>query len=566
MNILFNTILTLIITPGITPVILNKPLKVDLSPPTVTSNSQWQIPYKNGENVLSGKLPAWELISFSSLPLLNNSGSWYSSELEELAGYPISIEWEKQDNISSILTLGDFQSSFKLQLLSLNSVFIPLQVNSKSVTLADLPFLKSWKLGELITVVPELRNKKIKSIPPILDLVKSSKNQNDYDKKIGEVLDENANLQSLKLSKLDLSSYSANTIPGLLSVPFESYPNWQSLVISDIPNLSKLPFSFFPNPPRNQGYFGVVKSMGLVDDITNMSAVSGGTNEGFEQNCLSSCQAIEIGGSEFLSGRSWVESQQKVRGGEGKLAIASGGLESAGRHPYSRAFKVVIHPINKTKARILAYFRRENTELGKSPYFIGPIILAETSVGDTLFLGEIESNFKSVKNTINAPRFNELEELNFLALQKAYEKVLGNFSLYSDVSPVLLSSNGNVGRLLGKYKLWSRLPIVRDRIYAKKGAGFLQQLESGQNTTMSEFLTMFSPEQQDFLFASRQLELFDRAREQVDPETNKNFHGQRAIERVAQMYLGGIGVVIDSNLVKKEASEIAKNYYQIIQQ
>ncbi|NES64167.1 MAG: hypothetical protein F6K24_02320 [Okeania sp. SIO2D1] len=565
MKDLLTTILTLFIIPGFVP-ILNKPPKsvVPQKYANTTINSKWLIPHKIGKNVLEGNLPAWEFINFSNLPPLNSSGNWHSSELDELAQYPLSVEWEKGDSIASILTIGDFRSSFQLQLLSLNSIFIPLSVLPKSVNLAELSFLNSWNLGDLISVIPELKDQKIETITPLLELVKTSK-QNVSGKSIGELLEENQGLDSLKLSKLDLSKYTLEAIPQLLSKPLESYKDWQSISISDIPYLTKLPFSFFPNPPQNQGYFGLIKSIELVDSTETMSAISGGINDGFEQKCISSCQIISVGGSEFLSGRSWVESQQKVRGGQGKLAIAAGGLESTGRHPYSRGFKIAVTPVDKTNALIVAYFRRENTEVGKSPYFLGPIVLAETSVGDTLFLGEIQSNFQSVQNSINAPRFDELEELDFLALQKAYEKVLGEFARYSDTSTVIFSGNGDRGKLLGKYRFWSRLPQVRERIAAKKGIGFLQKLESGKDSSMSEFLIMFSPEQQDFLFASRQLELFDLAREQIDPETNNNFTGQRAIERVAQMYLGGIGVVIDSNLVKKEASEIAKNYYQIIQ-
>lgn len=524
-------------------------------------HSQFDVPYQIATNVLEGKIPAWELITFETLPPFLTAGSWQSSEsLDKLAGYSLSLEWEKGQNIASVLTLGDFQSSFKLHLLSLNSIFVPLSIKPESLKLADFPLLKNLDLGELIETIPDLNVKKLEAIAPVADLVKTVKGSEVIGKTLGQVLEQDKSLKKLKLSQIQLSKYPITSIPRLLSTPLESFPGWQSVILTDIPYMKKLPLSFFPNPPTNEGYFALIKSINLIDKVSNVSSVSGGKNDGFEQNCLSPCQVISLGGSEFLSGRSWVESQQKVRGGEGFLAVASGGLESTGRHPYSDAFKVVLQPIDRVNVKINLYFRRENSEVGKSPYFIGPITLGTVYVGETVFLGRVESDFQSVKKILNAPRFDELEELDFLALQKAYEKVLGKFSLYSDFSPVVQSSNGSSGRLLGKYRFWSGMSEVRERIYSKNGANFIKELESGKTTSISQFLVFFSPEQQDFLFASQQLELFDLAREQIDPTTGKNFQGKRAIERVAQMYLGGVGTPIDSSYFKLEAEEIALNY------
>lgn len=525
------------------------------------NNSQFDVPYQIATNVLEGKIPAWELITFETLPPFLTAGSWQSSEsLDKLAGYSLSLEWEKGQNIASVLTLGDFQSSFKLHLLSLNSIFVPLSIKPESLKLADFPLLKNLDLGELIETIPDLNVKKLEAIAPVADLVKTVKGSEVIGKTLGQVLEQDKSLKKLKLSQIQLSKYPITSIPRLVSTPLEFFPGWQSVILTDIPYLKKLPLSFFPNPPTNEGYFALIKSINLIDKVSNISSVSGGKNDGFEQNCFSPCQVISLGGSEFLSGRSWVESQQKVRGGEGFLAVASGGLESTGRHPYSDAFKVVLQPIDRVNVKINLYFRRENSEVGKSPYFIGPITLGTVYVGETIFLGRVESDFQSVKKILNAPRFDELEELDFLALQKAYEKVLGKFSLYSDFSPVVQSSNGSSGRLLGKYRFWSGMSEVRERIFSKNGANFLKELESGKTTSISQFLVFFSPEQQDFLFASQQLELFDLAREQIDPTTGRNFQGKRAIERVAQMYLGGVGTPIDSSYFKLEAEEIAVNY------
>ncbi|NES01776.1 MAG: hypothetical protein F6K22_02410 [Okeania sp. SIO2F4] len=533
------------------------------------NHSQFYVPYQIGTNVLEGKIPAWELITFESLPPFLTAGSWQSSEsLDNLAGYSLSLEWEKGQNIASVLTLGDFQSSFKLHLLSLNSIFVPLSIKPESLKLADFPLLKNLDLGELVEAIPDLKIKKLEARmltqrsanAPVADLIKTVKGSEVIGKTIGQVLEQDKSLKKLKLSQIQLSKYPITSIPRLDSTPLKFFPGWQSVVLTDIPYLKKLPFSFFPNPPTNEGFFALVKSINLIDKASNISSVSGGKNDGFEQNCLSPCQVISLGGSEFLSSRSWVESEQKVRGGKGFLAVASGGLESTGRHPYSDAFKVVLQPIDRVNVKINLYFRRENSEVGKSPYFIGPISLGTVYVGETVFLGRVESDFQSAKKILNSPRFDELEELDFLALQKAYEKVLGKFSLYSDLSPVVQSSNSTSGRLLGKYRFWSRMPEVRERIYSKNGANFLKELESGKTTSISQFLVFFSPEQQDFLFASQQLELFDLAREQIDPTTGKNFQGDRAIERVAQMYLGGIGTPIDSSYFKLEAEKIALNY------
>lgn len=546
----------------------SSPLEESINQNSSKVNSQWYIPYQRANNLLAGQVPAWQVITFERLPSFSSPGMWQSSHtLDDSTGYSLSLEWEKGQNISSVLTVGDFQSTFQLQLLSINSILVPLDIQSDSLTLSDFSLLENLTLDNLVEAIPDLSTKKINSVEPLADLLKTTKFSQTQilHKTFAQLLDEYPTLKMLKLSQINLSEYPLTSIPRLVSTPLKFFPGWQSLKLEDVPYLKKLPFSFFPNPPTNEGYFALVKSIDLMDEFPNVLSVSGGKKDGFEQNCLTFCEVISLGGSEFLSGRKWVGSQQKVRAGEGELAIAAGGLEPTGRHPYSDAFKVVLQPTDKTNAKINLYFRRENSELGKSPYFIGPVTLGNVRVGETVFLGKMESTAQSVESKLNSPTFNELEELNFLALQKAYEQVLGKFSLYTDSSPVLESSNGNFGILLGKYRFWSKSPVIRDRIYSKKGAGFLNKLESGKDTSFSEILTMFSPEQQDFLFASQQLELFDLAREQIDPETNKNFQGERAIERVAQMYLGGIGCAIDSDLVKEEASKIARIYYQITQ-
>ncbi len=235
------------------------------------NHSQFDVPYQIATNVLEGKIPAWELITFETLPPFLTAGSWQSSEsLDNLADYSLSLEWEKGQNIASVLTLGDFQSSFKLHLLSLNSIFVPLSIKPESLKLADFPLLKNLDLGELVEAIPDLNVKKLEAIAPVADLVKTVKGSEVIGKTIGQVLEQDKSLKKLKLSQIQLSKYPITSIPRLVSTPLEFFPGWQSVILTDIPYLKKLPLSFFPNPPTNEGYFALIKSINLIDKGNNL--------------------------------------------------------------------------------------------------------------------------------------------------------------------------------------------------------------------------------------------------------------------------------------------------------
>ena len=78
-----------------------------------------------------------------------------------------------------------------------------------------------------------------------------------------------------------------------------------------------------------------------------------------------------------IYGKQWISGKyQKVKGGSGILGELNDGLEPTGRHPFGKAFKVVVWEVTESEGSFeTALFFRTcgGGLLGCSPYFIGPV-------------------------------------------------------------------------------------------------------------------------------------------------------------------------------------------------
>jgi hypothetical protein len=111
---------------------------------------------------------------------------------------------------------------------------------------------------------------------------------------------------------------------------------------------------------------------------------------------------------------------------------------------------------------------------------------------------------------------------------------------------------------------------VRSIVGSKRsGTDFLKDLDSGKAVSSDQLLQYFSPAEQQQLFNADSQRLITLASSQIDPTTGQPFTGERLIERVAQMHLGGAAVEIDSSAtdindksVKAYGESVAENYKQ----
>jgi len=131
-------------------------------------------------------------------------------------------------------------------------------------------------------------------------------------------------------------------------------------------------------------------------------------------------------------------------------------------------------------------------------------------------------------------------------------------------------NQGNCGRALGDKQFMSYRDEVRSIVGSKPGGTeFLKDLDSGKTVSSEQLLQYFSPTEQQQLFNADSQHLIKLASSQIDPTTGQPFAGERLIERVAQMHLGGAAVEIDSRAtdindksVKAYGESVSENYKQ----
>jgi hypothetical protein len=88
--------------------------------------------------------------------------------------------------------------------------------------------------------------------------------------------------------------------------------------------------------------------------------------------------------------------RQKVSGGSGCLK----GKEPTGRHPFGKAFKVVVwEPTESDDTVDTKLFFRFKTFCGKSPYVLGPFPFLKYKVNDFIYLGTLERQSLSSETT-----------------------------------------------------------------------------------------------------------------------------------------------------------------------
>lgn len=337
-------------------------------------------------------------MAFSTFPPIESNGSVsVSSHVINQVGFNPNRSWQKGQTLDTIIQLGDISEGFGVESLTLNEIKSLVNLNFNQLSLKDFGLIQFQTVASLFKAIPNLKHQKIKTIPPLRDLIKDSRcggksqgcNLLNYSVK---QITQNPQLASLPLNQLSLEQYKLSDIPGLSNTDLKEFKQWQQVFLSEIPGLSQVTFTNFPKPLSSNSI--VLAQIDIAFSEAEYDAnrtISGSHQQGFEQSCLGGCAHIELGGNPLILGKQWVSgNSQKVQGGSGILASLFGGVEPTGRHPFGDVFKVVIGDIDETTGKVETelYFRvcqKGWINLGCSPYGIGPIPFMTFKENDWIF-------------------------------------------------------------------------------------------------------------------------------------------------------------------------------------
>ncbi len=557
-------------------------------------SKQTDIPTMTWQNT---RLPDWHQITFAKMPAITESGSFQAPPgITEKLGYNPSRSWSAGKTPNFFMMLGDFQDSFQLQKFSLTDISQIIGLDFSQVNLERFGVIKFQTLRSLVDAIPDLQDISISEVKPIIDLLSQELSTSfDANQSIGELLHKSPHLGKLNLTSLNLSSYNLDSIPGLSTTPIGTFEKWQGVYISEIPGLANVSFSQFPNPINPVGMeVGIVDIAFGTDEQQRHRTISGSNKEGFAVPCKKDCAHVELSGSASVSGKAWISGKyQLVKGGKGIIGSVNGGKEPAGRNPFGNAFKVAIWDVSEVDGMVsqALFFRvcmrNKFVDLGCTPYFIGPVPFMTYREKQSMFLGVIDrggknsvstsTGLKSSGFTFNKSPFmtgNKLSNLfpvvkgdcshlhssgvNINALSNA---LLDTEDNYKAVGNYVCDSSGNCGRELGAMQFMSYRSDIRKIISSKSGGKeLLAKLDAGDAVTGEEMMQYFSPAEQQSLIESDITKLLDIASQQVDPNTGNTFSKNRLIERVAQMYFGGVGIPIDAIASDVSGEKSVKQY------
>ncbi|MBD2729636.1 leucine-rich repeat domain-containing protein [Nostoc sp. FACHB-892] len=346
-----------------------------------------QVPFVSSNN---GLIPDWSKMKFQDMIVSESGNVTYPTDRGNQ-----TRTWQAGQSIGDFMELGDFEdANLNIEKLTLSTISQALAIDLDSLKLDDFGIIKTQTLSDLVKAIPELANQSANSVAPIADFLRQmgiSTNQ-----RIGNVANY-YNLDNITLgNEIDLSKYKLTSIPGIENSSFDEFANWQDTLISDIPGLKDLSWNNFPNVPEPDLSFVGQVDLPLGDiEANRIRSISGSYQEGFNVPCnQNNCVHFEASGFGQTTGAQWISGKvQKVKGGYGILAVANGGLEPTGRHPFGKSFKQVVWDIDESSGSVntAMFFRFCKTIpfVGRTctPYFIGPVPFINYHEKDPVIFG-----------------------------------------------------------------------------------------------------------------------------------------------------------------------------------
>lgn len=342
--------------------------------------------------------PDWTRLTFAKLPRLLQSGSLWGRT------------WLTGQRLEDVLTLGDFQNSFKLQDLNLYAIALATQTSPKSIPLKQFRLLQQQSLAALVKAIPELEQHPVSGIKPLADLLNAAKpGYRLMEETLPDLLRQDPSLGALRFQNSD-AKYTLEDIPGLLESPLQAFEHWQEGKISDIPGLPQMPWNHFPDPPSDGGMSGVIQMPNQLSQSENTAeAISGSDLAGYQIACQT-CDRISFSNPSSVQGKRWISgSAQWVRGGVGAVALSNDGYEPTGRNVFGKAFKVVITEVTPKEVQTVLYFRfcqgeTQRNQVNCSPYAVGSIPFLAYRPGDAILIGNLNSAAIVTPQLLPAPQ------------------------------------------------------------------------------------------------------------------------------------------------------------------
>lgn len=340
-------------------------------------------------------IPDWSQVTFGNLKFSGSGSVEMPAPEIPIPGLKTSQQWVDGQSVSEVMELGDFEGTFGIENMDLQSIADIAGVDLGDLPLSTFETLQWQTLKDLVSAIPGLADLPIDSVPVLSDFV-TNVTGNVLSGSIASVLESNPALDSAQLGKyISLDNYSLSSIPELQNTPLNQFSNWQSTTINGVPGLADVPFNNFAGVPvPDFSFIGMVDVPLNANEKNRFRSISGSTQEGFNVPCSSPCAHIELSGDGNLTGAQWISGKdQEVKGGFGFLKVIHGGKEPTGRHPYGPGFKQVITEVNEQNnpaIKTVMYFRkchRGIPDLGCTPYFLGPISFANYKEKDQILLG-----------------------------------------------------------------------------------------------------------------------------------------------------------------------------------
>jgi len=330
-------------------------------------------------SALEIRVPDWNRVTFESLPGFSESGRFFGMERSSFTRH-----WSASDHPLHVLTIGDFQTSFRLQdfsLATLAEIHALTHQQKRHLTL-DFQLFQDQTLASLVDAIPALAGKNAASIEPVRDLLIAAKTEIVLETTtLEEVFQIDPSLGDINFSSLDLTAYTVSSIPGGMETPISQFDGWEEAPLFAFPLLMQTPWAAFNAPPTANGEIGVFLNDTDEAVATTLSGTRAGTVD---------CSDCEFTVVESVAGLTkWEHGSSRISSGSDAFPTS---LEPAGLFPFGSGFKVVIRDEREGEIATDLYFQvcRHEEIVVCSPYAIGPVPFMAYQLGEGMVLGELQ--------------------------------------------------------------------------------------------------------------------------------------------------------------------------------
>lgn len=324
----------------------------------------------------SAVIPDWRVLAFKDFPRFVADGRWGE------------VQWSAGDSILDVLTLGDVQADFQLQLLTVEAIGQQLGIRSndlETVSLSSFQLLKRQTLATLVKAAPALLTESVTDVPLVKDLLLGVDPLLVREQlTVEEVLRQVPEYGEISLQSVDLNQYTLEDLPGIEVAPFQAFASWQEATLREVPLLEYVSLWSFPT------------GINLDGAIALASVVTESGESAVRAETAADTPSLSVQLDSYEDDRvplRWDIGATQAGGfGDGELAQINDGREPLGMTPFGGAFLVVPHSATANDFQTALYFRSCRSEgevMDCSPYGIGPLPFMAYPAGSNIFLGAV---------------------------------------------------------------------------------------------------------------------------------------------------------------------------------